>query len=174
MIFGAETSRAPSNWRQLTWLVLRDAILRQGRRLRHLVVPKHDLEPLQDAIGTVLGDRLLGESLTRLLIPAYHPDRRTICVFKTAHHERFEVDHREKAVDVAVATAAAPTYFHAHALPSGARLIDGGIWANNPMGMAVVEAISVLGWEPNSLRVLGCPELGGVAKLTSRYGARRC
>jgi hypothetical protein len=71
---------------------------------------------------------------------------------------RFEVDHRWKAVDVALATAAAPTYFAAHALPSGARLIDGGIWANNPMGMAVVEAVGVLGWDRERLKVLslGC------------------
>lgn len=93
-----------------------------------------------------------------MLIPAYHADRRTVYVFKTAHHPRLEIDHRTKAVDVALATAAAPTYFPAHSLPSGARIIDGGIWANNPMGMAMVEAVGILGWDPRATRLLslGC------------------
>ena len=38
--------------------------------------------------------------------------------------------------------------------------MDGGIWANNPMGMAVVEAIGVLGWERAQLKLLslGCSD----------------
>ena len=36
--------------------------------------------------------------------------------------------------------------------------VDGGVWANNPTGLAVVEAVGVLGWPRESLRVLslGC------------------
>jgi hypothetical protein len=96
----------------------------------------------------------------RLVIPAYSIGTRSVYVFKTAHHQRFEVDHKQKAVDVALATAAAPTYFPAHALADGALLLDGGVWANNPTGMAAVEAVSVLGWPSESLRILslGCTE----------------
>ena len=41
---------------------------------------------------------------------------------------------------------------------SGACIIDGGIWANNPVGIAVVEAVGVLGWQRTNLKVLslGC------------------
>ena len=37
-------------------------------------------------------------------------------------------------------------------------LIDGGIWANNPVCVAVIEAIGVLNWSRESLKVLsiGC------------------
>ena len=37
-------------------------------------------------------------------------------------------------------------------------MIDGGVWANNPVGLSVVEAISVLGWSRDSLKILslGC------------------
>src|SRR5439155_13316865 len=37
-------------------------------------------------------------------------------------------------------------------------LIDGGVWANNPVAIATVEAIGVLGWQACDLRILslGC------------------
>ncbi|MEO8714559.1 MAG: patatin-like phospholipase family protein [Acetobacteraceae bacterium] len=63
-------------------------------------------------------------------------------------------------VDVAMATAAAPTYFPAHTLQIGSTLVDGGVWTNNPTGLAVVEGIAVLGWKPDEIRVLslGCTD----------------
>ena len=57
-----------------------------------------------------------------------------------------------------MATAAAPTYFKRHTTTEHVGLFDGGVWANNPIALAVVEAISLLGWPASSLRVLslGC------------------
>ena len=48
--------------------------------------------------------------------------------------------------------------FPTHQSAVGTPLIDGGVYANNPTGLAVVEAIGVLGWPKDSLRVLslGC------------------
>lgn len=45
-------------------------------------------------------------------------------------------------------------------MPSGAPLIDGGIWVNNPAGLAAIEARSVLGWKDDDLYIvrLGCTE----------------
>jgi hypothetical protein len=36
--------------------------------------------------------------------------------------------------------------------------VDGGVWANNPIGIAVVEAVTLLDWPGDSLYVLslGC------------------
>jgi hypothetical protein len=83
-----------------------------------------------------------------------------VYVFKTAHHLRFEMDLHRYVVDVALATAAAPTYFPAHSIKDVAALIDGGVWANNPTGLAAVEAVGVLKWPGDSLRILsiGCTE----------------
>jgi hypothetical protein len=101
-------------------------------------------------------------------------------VFKTSHHQRFEVDHACSAVDVALATAAAPTYFPAHELAIGTSLIDGGIWANNPVGLAAVEAIGVLGWDRTAIKILslGCTEdvyspgpRDGIAQLGSNVAS---
>ncbi len=152
---GADTGRLS---RAAAWV--RGAAQQKLRGARRLIAPKHDPAALRSALAKVLGERRLGESLTRLIIPAYNADLRDVCVFKTSHYERFEVDWKMQAVDVALATAAPPTYFRAHALPSGARLFDGGIWAANPVGLAVVEAVGVLGWDRSALRVLslGCTE----------------
>jgi hypothetical protein len=61
-------------------------------------------------------------------------------------------------VDVAMATAAAPTFFPQHMGSNGVPLLDGGLWANNPVMVGVVEAISILRQPMESLRVLslGC------------------
>jgi uncharacterized protein len=126
--------------------------------LRQLRRAKYDPDPLRDALNCILGERLLGESETRLIIPAFDSTLGTVWVFKTSHHPRLEIDHRVKAIDVAMATAAAPTYFPAHQTEAGAVLVDGGVWANNPVGIAVVETTAVLGWPPDQVRVLslGC------------------
>jgi len=120
--------------------------------------PKYSSAGLRAALTARLGERLLGDSGVRLVIPATNLETGEVYVFKTAHDRRFERDWREKAVDVALATSAAPMYFASHRMPSGAPLIDGGIWAMNPTGIAVVEAIAVLGWNREDLRVLsiGC------------------
>lgn len=141
-----------------------------ARRARRLVGPAYDPTELRAALTNVFGGKRLADSTARLLIPAYSVGTRSVYVFKTAHHTRFELDHKQKAIDVALATAAAPTYFPAHALADGALLVDGGVWANNPVGMAAVEAVSVLRWPQDSIRILSlgctdslytCPPAGG-------------
>src|SRR5258708_30344191 len=59
--------------------------------------------------------------------------------------------------EVVLATVAAPTYFPIHRFEDGA-FVDGSLWARNPLALAVVEAIGVLGWPRDDLRVLslGC------------------
>lgn len=131
-----------------------------GKLLRWLGAAKYDKAPLERALAEVFGGRLLGESKTRLMIPSLNLETGAVHVFKTAHLDRFVIDHKERVVDVALSTAAAPTYFPTHMLASGIPLIDGGMWANNPMGTVSVEAIGLLGWQKGSIRLLsiGCTE----------------
>lgn len=136
------------------------------RQIRRLGVCKYDPASLKQALTEVFGSRQLGESKLRLVIPSLSLETGEVHVWKTSHHERFERDYSEAAVDVALATSAAPTYFPTHRNAAGTPLIDGGVWANNPIAVSLVEAIGVLGWNPGELRVLslGCTNTPLVAK----------
>jgi patatin-like phospholipase/acyl hydrolase len=133
---------------------------------------KYDSRPLKEALESVFGDHVLGTAKTRLVIPATNLETGEVHIFKTAHHERFERDYKERVVDVALATAAAPTYFRTHRLPAGTPLMDGGIWANNPMGAAAVEALGVLDWPKGSVKLLsiGCTESAPSVRDSSPAG----
>lgn len=128
------------------------------RKLRSLFYAKYDQQELRSALEDTFGNRKLGESSTRLVVPSLNLDTGGVYIHKTAHHERFATDYKRDAVDVALSTSAAPTYFPTHLLPSGSPLVDGGIWANNPIGLAAVEAIGVLEWPASDIEVLsiGC------------------
>ena len=131
---------------------------RWARFLRHLGFAKYDKEPLRDALISRFDNRLLGESKNRLVIPSVNLETGEVHVYKTSHHPRLERDYREKVVDVALATSAAPTYFPTHVSAAGSPLVDGGVWANNPTGLAAVEAIGILGWPRDQVEILsiGC------------------
>lgn len=133
---------------------------RKKNTSKQLVAPKYDSIELRKALECAFQSNRLGDSKVRLIVPAYHADNEDVCIFKTRHHPRLQIDWKESAVNVGLATSAAPTYFQAHPMPSGAPMIDGGIWANNPVGLAAVEARSVLGWKDDNLYIirLGCTE----------------
>jgi uncharacterized protein len=125
---------------------------------RHLVLAKYSNNPLQGALEKTFGDRFLGESQNRLVVPSLNLDTGEAYLYKTAHHQKLERDYKEFAVTVAMATSAAPTFFPTHLSYGGSALIDGGMWANNPIAIAAIEAITSLQWPATSLRILslGC------------------
>jgi len=122
------------------------------------VSTKYTNNGLKKALEETFGSRKLGESKNRLVIPSFNLETGEVYVYKTAHHPRFQRDYEESAVHVALATSAAPTFFPVHYTSSGIPLVDGGLWANNPMGMAAVEALGVLDWPKDSVKILsiGC------------------
>lgn len=127
---------------------------------RWLFMNKHGAAPLRAVLEEVFGGKRIGDAKTRLLIPAWNQVARSVYIYKTAHHARLRNDYKSLAVDAALATAAAPTYFRHHVTQHAVGLTDGGTWANNPTALAIVEAITMLGWPRESLHVLslGCLE----------------
>lgn len=124
--------------------------------LRQLVRPKHDTDKLRVALDGIFGDRRFGGSRCRLVVPAYDVTEGRVFIFKTGHHPRFRYDVDLPAVDVAMATAAAPTYFGAVPVAGhqGATYVDGGVWANCPAMVALIEATQFLDIEPDDVDIL--------------------
>ena len=112
------------------------------RTLAQIWRPKYDPASLREALGSVLGEKTLAESAVPLVIPAFDLSANQVYLFKTPHNQRLRRDGRERMVDVALATAAAPSYFPALNLRE-VRLVDGGLWANNPVLVGIAEAISL-------------------------------
>lgn len=92
---------------------------------------------------------------TRLCVPTYDLYKGEIHVFTTDHHEKYHRDFNIPVVDLALSTAAAPVYFYPHSfkyndinsnmLNSYVNNIDGGVLANNPALIGLIEAHYCLG-----------------------------
>lgn len=120
-----------------------------------LVRAKYKPDGLREAVRSALGDKLLCDSTTPLVIPSYNIGENAVYLFKTPHHERLRRDWSVPMWQVAMATTAAPTYFPTYSLPNEhVRLVDGGVWANNPSMVGVVEAVSMFGQPLEQIRLL--------------------
>jgi patatin-like phospholipase/acyl hydrolase len=125
------------------------------RALRQLVRAKYDPSGLEGAVKRVFGERTLGESQRPLVVPSYNLGENDVYLFKTPHHARLRRDYKVPMWAVAMATTAAPIYFPAFRMPeSHVRLIDGGVWANNPAVVGVTEAVSMFDRPLEEIRVL--------------------
>jgi len=123
------------------------------RDIKQFVRPKFAAGPLEKALKTFFGEKRLADSEKRLVIPSYNIGEDHVFLFKTPHHERLKRDWKTPLWKVGMATSAAPTYFSSFQKLDHIRLIDGGVWANNPTMIGIVEAISLLNQPVSSLMV---------------------
>lgn len=139
------------------------------RTIVHGVRAKYRSRPLERAVRAVFGDDRLIDSCKRLVVPAYNLDTGRVHVFKTRHHEKLNRDWRVPMWEVAMATSAAPTYLPALVLSDDrCRLVDGGVWANNPVALGIAEAISLLDVPLDAIRILSL----GTTSTTARHPSR--
>lgn len=140
---------------------------------------KYPTDQLRRELVAQFKDWKIGQARTRLVIPSWHRTGQKEYVWKTRHCGRFRGDYQEPVVEALVSTASAPTYFSSAPRHGGTGLVDGGVWANNPMLIATIEALGVLKWAPESIHMLslGCvreddiaPESGGLLRW-ARPGA---
>jgi patatin-like phospholipase/acyl hydrolase len=105
---------------------------------------RYDDDGLRAALDRYLGDALLSQALTDVFVTAYDIDGRFAFFFRSAR-ARNDATYDFPLVQVARATAAAPSYFEPAAVTdvAGARtypLIDGGVYAVNPSMCAFADA----------------------------------
>jgi patatin-like phospholipase/acyl hydrolase len=143
------------------------------RSVLHWTHRKYSGIALERALKSILGDKAFGESAKRLVIPAYNIAANDVYIFRTPHLEILRRDYRVPAWQVAMATGSAPTYFPAFAGLDHLRLVDGGVWANNPSMVAYVEAVGSLRVPAEQVSMLSIGTMTGLrtyAKGLDRSG----
>jgi patatin-like phospholipase/acyl hydrolase len=117
---------------------------------QHWLYRKFSPAPLEKALKDCFkdkvlgGDLRLGDSTKRLVIPSYNLGEDDVYIFRTPHHDRLKRDYTVPAWKVALATSAAPTFFPCSRHVDNLRLVDGGVWANNPTMVGITEAYGTL------------------------------
>jgi uncharacterized protein len=119
--------------------------------LKHVFMPKYSQAILLQALESAFyrGGRpvCLKDSRCRLVIPAYHAVSGASHLFRTPHHPDLTADANNEAAHIALATAAAPTFFTAAKIATmvaESSYFDGGVWANSPAMAAIIEAVCLL------------------------------
>ena len=131
------------------------------RKLSQLFRNRYDRTTLDEMLWQTLGTKTLRESKYRLLIPATEAKHGDPAVYKTPHHPGYFLDGDKPMAEVAAATSAAPTYLKP-VVQDGYILLDGGIWANNPTMMGLIEALTCFTVERENIAILsiGCGQDG--------------
>ncbi|MBL28273.1 MAG: patatin [Rhodospirillaceae bacterium] len=137
--------------------------------LRWLMKPKHDQSKLKDELLRIFGDKVLDEARSRLVIPSFEGRHGEPFIYKTPHHPDYQKDRHKKFAHVALHTTAAPSYYPG-VEDDGYVMIDGGIWANNPVMNVLVDALACFDVARENVRILS---LGtGEATFTVNEKAR--
>ena len=108
--------------------------------LRATFSSKYKAEALRETVAAIVGpDTRIGDLKRPVIVPAVNLTKGKPQIFKTPHHPDFRFDLNLKVVDVALATAAAPTYFPLAEIEDSL-FADGGLYANSPDILALHEA----------------------------------
>lgn len=126
--------------------------------LNRLASAKYRASGLEDVLDRYLGDTMLSEALTDVVIPSYDIEQR-LPIYFTRYFARNRPGFNHRMKDVARSTAAAPTYFEPFRLNTKSEvdhlsMIDGGVFANNPSLAAIAEATGSSGADIGALIVV--------------------
>ena len=127
-------------------------------KIRSYFQNKYKNENLKKSLKNIFGNKKLENSKSRLCIPSFDGHHGEVYVFKTPHHQDYVMDGKELMTNVALAASAAPSFFKPFYHSDGYVLVDGGVWANNPCMIGVVEALSAFNIKRDNIKVLsiGC------------------
>jgi len=129
---------------------------KKGNALLSPLSTIHDRGALESIIRETLGNRKFGEARTRLCIPSLYNEGEPV-MRKTDHHPDYKKDHAREMASVALETSAAPLFLGGYK-ESEEVFLDGGLFINNPIMAAVVDALACYEIERNQIKVLsiGC------------------
>lgn len=137
---------------------------------RHWNRPRYRSQALRDVITSLIPeDATLNDAKHAVGIPAVNVTSGRPQVFKTRHKAEWTRDWKYRAVDVALATSAAPTFFELAEL-DGQRYADGGLYANAPDLLALHEAEHFFGVPSDAVRILSVGTTTNMYSLSFESG----
>lgn len=110
---------------------------------------EHLKSVLTDFFGNITIGELWEHRKIALCIPSVNLMKHKAVVFKTGHYLNKKADDQRKLVDVCLAASAAPIILPVGEQPDPLNLsrydkfVDGGLWANNPILIALTEAVTI-------------------------------
>jgi uncharacterized protein len=139
--------------------------------LRYSSMPRYSAESLRRVITELIPETAtLGDALHPVAIPAVNVTEGKPQIFKTRHVADWNRDWKLKAVDVALATSAAPTFFQLAEVGNNL-YADGGLFANAPDLVALHEGDHFLKVPRDAFRLLSIGTT--TQKYSISYGAGR-
>jgi predicted acylesterase/phospholipase RssA len=122
--------------------------------LKHSLRPSASSSRLRACLAEVLGDQTIGEVYKSrgiaLCIPTVDALNHQAWVFKTPHFPEKHRDNNYRLVDICMASSAAPIFFalSQQSNPDNVQdihyFVDGGLWANNPVLVGLIEALTLV------------------------------
>ncbi|PWV55522.1 CBASS cGAMP-activated phospholipase [Chitinophaga sp. S165] len=138
---------------------------------------KYSDKPLKGVLEEFFGTHTVADLQNLVCIPSYSITDARPWVFKR-DHGLLDRDNGAKLVDVALATSAAPTFFPLCEIPhyNYKQFIDGGVWANNPALVGIIEALTYFVGKDkpfNAVEVLSVSSLNNTAGRSPGLARRR-
>ncbi len=153
MCFGHTPERVLNLYREHGSKIFPKAAVPFLHVLRKIFGPSSDADALKNAVGSLFGETKFGDPARPVAITALNAVSGRPVVFKSGYPRPLDRFDESLVVNVAMSTCAAPTYFPAGDSPVGV-MIDGGVWANCPSMVGVIDAMTVFKRERREISVL--------------------
>lgn len=165
-----------------------EPFLEKIMKLDDISRPKYSSDGRDKVLKEYFGDTPLQNALTEVFVTSYDIQLRTPVFFTSQTNKEERINRYYRKISsgftmhqAAMATSAAPTYFKPHKINTSTEhetqgrgfyaLVDGGVFANNPTSLALMEAIidsKKPGKTPLELKDILVVSLG-TGSLTRRY-----
>lgn len=123
------------------------------QKARHrLFAPGHNASELATVVDGLIGSATLDDLKVPVVIPTFALTTGETRLFRTPHLPVAVADRRTPLRDIALATAAAPTYFAPHRIGNH-DFADGGLAANAPDAIVATDALAMR-WQGHDIRML--------------------
>ena len=115
---------------------------------------KYSNKILREEIKGILNDKTLKDVKTKLCITSVDVENSSPRFHKSDYFDRNAPRQDEKLIDLALATSATPTYFSLINTKHSTNLTDGGIVANNPSLVGLIDAMELTNNNINNIFLL--------------------